>query len=56
MFLISNFRHLLEVVLFLLGDSPASGSGAWESPKRKDVTQIDVLRPVLILLTCVPIK
>jgi hypothetical protein len=47
-FLISEFRHVLNVVYFLLGDSPAlnfmflnvdtQNSDAGDSPKRKNTT------------------
>jgi hypothetical protein len=37
-FLISNFRRVLNVVCFLLGDSWRRKSDAGESPKRKNTT------------------
>jgi len=40
LFLISNFHLVLNVVFFLLGESPASESDARESPKRKNTTKV----------------
>jgi len=37
-FLISNFRRVLNVVFFLLGDSWRRNSHAGESPRRKNTT------------------
>ena len=40
LFLVSNFRIVLNVVLFLFGESSVFESDAWESPKRKNTTKV----------------